>query len=701
MDRGFFRTVDRVQFFGLMFAVIVVPLVFFIGPQNIILFNILRLFFPRELLMQGNQKIVILKPLLAQLVMYVLFAFWLMEALEEGDFELVPDPLNGLLVLWLGWLVITTFFVSYFWYYSVEELGRFLAVFLLYFLVQKVIKNRQRLKIMLWVLFAVCAWTLVPGFFQSLKMPLYEWGRSEIPVVSTFGNKNFFAGFLLTTLPVIAGYILATKNWMLRGLFAALAAGHVCLLLATETRTALLGLNVAGVTFLVLTVIFIRGKQRIKLSGEKIIIMLLICLVFLGVAYLFIPQELVDDTLSLVDLQHGTQRVRWIMWAGASRAALDRPFTGHGHGTFQLVFPNYRPPFYHRFGVSHNTLHSHNEYLEVLMETGLVGLTLFLGTMVVFFLVIYRFLRRSESSFSGWLVIGMASAVAGVLAQNIASVNLRWMSSTFTFWLVVALASAAMRVASKTGKSGPQKIETAQPVKNRFFPEFSWKIIVHFIILVIVAVVASGFYRMMLADLKSKQSGARAGKARQGGFPAGWSLDGEAARVHSIFSLKGYPQTGYAYLTAARYKKIIERYDYLNRLPSNYAQIHNEIGHIHDNLNNRYRSLLHFEWATRLEDNLDNHLNLAGRYRGAGFKDRELYHSLYILRLGLENYLNYKHLQHLFLEKKDFESAGIYSKKREKEKKLIISNIRILEARWNYEKTRIVRLMTEYCNLRE
>ncbi|MFP4686484.1 MAG: O-antigen ligase family protein [bacterium] len=683
MNRGFSRTVDRVQFFGLLCAVIIVPLIFFIGSQNVLVYNFLRLIFPEELLAQGNQNIVILKPLLAQLIMYFLFALWLMDGFEKNKFKLVPDALNGPLVLWIWGLLLTTLFVSDFRYYSVEELGRYLAVFLLFFLVQKVISSRARLEWILWVLFAVCSWASLLGLLQYLDMPVYQWGRTPAPVVSTFGNKNFLAGFLLTTLPVIIGYILATKKWPVRIVLSVLALVQFYVLLATTTRTAFLGFLVVAVVFFFLAFRFIWQKEKIKVTRKKIIILLVICVVFFSAVYVFIPQNLIRDTLSLIDFQHGTQRVRWIMWAGSTRAALDKPLTGHGHGTFQLVFPNYRPPFYHRFRVSHNTRHSHNEYMEVLMETGLIGLTFFIGVMVVFGTVVYRFLHRNRSTFYRWLMIGMVSAVVGALAQNMASVNLRWMSSTFIFWLVIALASAAIRIASGIERNSKKRGKKSRLAGYKFMPEFSWKIAGHLVLLLIFCATTYGFYRLMMADFKLKQMDTMIRMAERNELS--WNRAarvGEEALKYNPYSLSTRYKLGYIYLSQGRHEDADRMYDILTDHAPNYAQIHNNIALINHNLNKPYLSLLHFEWATRLEDNLRNHINLVRRYNDRDLGQRKRYHGLYISRIGLENYLDYRHLQRRVLENKNYSGAASRSEDIFSDREQVLNIEQYLESDW-------------------
>lgn len=88
------------------------------------------------------------------------------------------------------------------------------------------------------------------------------------------------------------------------------------------------------------------------------------------------------------------------MWRGVGRSLIDKTnrkvegvkmtpiknfIIGNGIGTFQLIFPLYRPSEYHHCGVSHNTLHAHNEYLEVLAEEGVLGILVYLWIFIAFF----------------------------------------------------------------------------------------------------------------------------------------------------------------------------------------------------------------------------------------------------------------------------------------------------------------------------
>jgi O-antigen ligase/tetratricopeptide (TPR) repeat protein len=647
VNSRFSNAIDYVQYLGILLATILVPLVFYIG----------------------NQNIVILKPLTAQFIAFALFGLWLLDALERNEFELPETPLNKPIVLYMLWLVVTILFSSVFWYYSLEEMGRYLAMFLLFFLVQKTVRSRSRLRWALWVLFFVCFVATGWGFIQQLhqmdivQRTIVNWGRDVM--VSTFGNKNFFAGFLVLTAPVIFGYIWATRKWVIRGVLMVLFLAEFYILMATGTRTGFLGFWIGMGVFIFLVGRFIwLGNRMDKSERNRRLIVIGVAFVLLIIlAYLFIPQHLIDRLMGAFDLQRGTQRVRWIMWTGATRAATAAPVMGHGHGVFQLVFPNYRPTFYHRFRVSHNTRHSHNEFLEVLLETGLVGLSLFLLLFVVLGVVTYRFLKRSRSRFYNFLVIGLISGVAASLTQNFASVNFRWMSSTYTMWFLISLNFAVIRVASGMGESEDSGNNRGRIQGNyRWLPKVSWRTPIHFIIILGIGGIGYSFYRLVQADFHLKELNGLINLAESQRRNVSWDQAIQAGHEsirYSPFSLSTRYKLGFAYLQKGDYRRAFEQYDILTDMAPNYAQIHNNIALIHRRFEHPYRSLLHFEWATGLEDNHRNHLNLTRRYSQQGLSHRAAHHALYIPNLTREDHRDVFHV----LSTKDRQSLpGKYSR---------------------------------------
>lgn len=637
MSERLSRFIDRTQFLGFLCAIVLVPLVFNVQNQNIVL----------------------LKPILAQFIAFTLFALWIAESVERGTFRLVPTALDSPIVIYLLWIIATVFLNPKFLYFGLEELNRYLAVFLFFFLAQKTIRTHARLKWVLSILFAVCLVATGYGILQYLDVQLIDWGRDVL--VSSFGNKNFFAGFLVITLPVVLGYGFATPKLPIRIILFGLTGIQAFALLLTETRTGFLALLVAIALFVVLGIRFV-WWPRIEDKKTTLMVVAVGLLAFSVVIYALTPGDLFRRLSKAADLHQGTSRVRWIMWTGSSRAAIDRPITGHGHGSFQLTFPYYRPTMYHRFRVSHNTRHSHNEFLEILMETGTVGLSLFLLIFVVLGIVVFRFLKHNRSWFYQWLVIGLTAGVAGSLAQNFASVNLRWMSSTFLFWLVVSLIPATVRVASKAPSQFDEldRKTSGQSIRGskQLLPPLSWKTGVHLGIGLVLIGSFYGFYKMIMGDFKLKSANAliRFADRRRASWTEAEEEALEAVR-YNPFNLSARYKLGYVYLKQPNYRKALRAYNQLTDLAPNYAQIHNNIALIHRNFDRPYTSLLHFEWATILEDNFRNHMNLMRRHDDENLTNRSLEHGLSVNRIFYEDQRDVAHRNAIRLSQDKFHST--------------------------------------------
>lgn len=639
MTRGRLLTLlDRLQWGTIGAAITIVPLVFYVGNQNIVL----------------------LKPVLAQGLMVLGFGLWLVEAVERGRFRLPWTPINGPLVTYFLWVILTVLLSSQFWYFSLEELGRYTAVFLLFFLLVKVVRSRFRIRVILWLFFAVSVLVSLYGFLQYNDLGLINWGQSVM--ISSFGNKNFFAGFLVLSIPLVFGALLAFSKTPTRILLGALGAFQVYMLIATGTRTGMIGLLSGGLMFggLLLYKLGREGfpllNRRSLLTGGSVVLILAV------IGYGAAPSHLSRRVIEAFDLQQGTGRVRWIMWTGSARALEDAPVLGHGHGTFQQVFPYYRPTFYHRFRVSHNTRHSHNEYMEILMETGTVGLALFWLIMAVTGLVVYRFLKRHRGRFYPYLVIGAAGGITGSLGQNMASVNMRWMSSTLTFWLLVGLLFVAVRLGCGTDDDA----DPTEPI-GRARVGTGVRVLAHGTIALVILGAGYGLYRTVKGDLwLNRLNGYISLASRRGGYWRGAARAGEISLDYNPYSLSTRYKLGYVYLNQRRYREAARVYGNLTSLAPNYAQIHNNIAIIHRQMDRPYRSLLHFEWATLLEDNVRNHFNLVDRYTRAGRPDRAHYHALFVPHIRLEEMRDAVHVQSLRLGDRNFETARNKMKGRRK-----------------------------------
>ncbi len=128
--------------------------------------------------------------------------------------------------------------------------------------------------------------------------------------------------------------------------------------------------------------------------------------------------------------------------AGAAMAA-DDPWLGKGAGQFVIQFPRYKTEkHWERFNLLPPVItqwklipkQAHNEYLQALLELGVVGLLLFVAFWLMTGVAVVRRLRRLRRDSSFYLVLGAASGLAGVLANSLLTFPLQTVTSAMLTW---------------------------------------------------------------------------------------------------------------------------------------------------------------------------------------------------------------------------------------------------------------------------
>jgi O-antigen ligase len=140
------------------------------------------------------------------------------------------------------------------------------------------------------------------------------------------------------------------------------------------------------------------------------------------------------STLTVHDVSLGR---RVSMFRGAAHIFLDHPIMGCGLGTLVDVFPGYENAYDGRV-----VDHAHNDYIEGLAETGLLG-----GLCGIAFLwALYREGRKNftaeQGHFSRALHAGAIMAVCGLLLHSFVDFNLQIPSNALLFLLQAYLVTS-------------------------------------------------------------------------------------------------------------------------------------------------------------------------------------------------------------------------------------------------------------------
>ncbi|MCR4331135.1 MAG: O-antigen ligase family protein [Sulfuricaulis sp.] len=119
----------------------------------------------------------------------------------------------------------------------------------------------------------------------------------------------------------------------------------------------------------------------------------------------------------------------------------DYPLTGSGGGTFYTAFPKYRPGV-----ISAYSDFAHNDYVQIITDTGVIGLGL-LGLVVLWtFVIALRTLYERRDPLCRGIAFGTTMGIIAIMIHSWVDFNLQIPANAFTFVVLLALGWAAYSV---------------------------------------------------------------------------------------------------------------------------------------------------------------------------------------------------------------------------------------------------------------
>jgi O-antigen ligase len=355
-----------------------------------------------------------------QVALGVFIGFWVLRYVVDGKPPLYFSPalLSGISIFMLGaslslWTAYSTLAV-------LTELVKWVQMLLLVILVN----NLPRWE---WALGGIILSTglqAVIGVWEFLggsgAAHLWILDYRFFRAFGTFGQPNPFGAFMGMVLPLVLGTALGYL-WNARiarrrealwiGLSLAGFAGLIGLgLLASWSRGAWLGC-LAGITVVVWSL------PRPRWIGTAIVILGMI-----GMALLILtgamPQSLSDRLVGFTEDFAGFRDVRGVVinddnfavterlahWQAAIEMARTSPWIGIGFGNYETTYPNFA-----LINWNHALGHAHNYYLNLLAETGMIGLIAYLVMWGTIFILNGRLLSQVQD----WRGRGIAAGLLG------------------------------------------------------------------------------------------------------------------------------------------------------------------------------------------------------------------------------------------------------------------------------------------------
>ncbi len=396
-----------------------------------------------------NEELFEFNKMLVIYIFTILLVFlWFAKIILEKKVQFKKNPLNIPIFLFLLSQIVSTIFsihsrTSFLGYYTRFH-GGLLSTIAYSLLFLAIVNNFDLLQIRALLRSALISSILVSLYALPEKLGVSPsciilrqkfdvscWVQDvQSRVFATFGQPNWLAAYLTTLFPFSIYYYLfpikslrliskkTQKQFWLFSLIVIFIA-----ILFTQSRSGILAMMISVCLFAVF--LFKKSSisffSKISEQKQKIIrmlpkILVTITLLLIGVSFLllttpnnnktvglikekFLSQKTsADNTMNQGILITPSENIRLVVWKGAIKIWQRYPVFGSGPETFAYSYYLDRP-------IEHNILSewdflynkAHNELLNILANTGMVGVFSYLAVQVTTYLLVIKLLKKNKN----------------------------------------------------------------------------------------------------------------------------------------------------------------------------------------------------------------------------------------------------------------------------------------------------------------
>ena len=320
-------------------------------------------------------------------------------------------------------------------------------------------------------------------------LPLDQY-RQPSPI-STFGLSNFAAEYTIMALP--AGFILliTERRWM-RLLAAIPFLLALYYLIISKNRGGYMGFLFSftfGIGFMILK--FVKDRKVSSLTIAKYFIPSLIAFA-LFLAFHPSGKGAVSKFLTSFDLNHPTVQTRLHAWKSAFYMIKDHPLLGVGIANYEIYSWKYQTEKLERMTLATNTRvdKTHNEYLQLLSELGIIGFVLFMW----FLFEIGRSILNGISKGENYLyALAFGMGIIAILVDSLFAFPLQFPATVVHFWIYTGIIA----------KMDPynQPVKAMEPIYS-FFEKWKNFVVISLLFLSFICMVIFSYlsYNMVNAE---------------------------------------------------------------------------------------------------------------------------------------------------------------------------------------------------------
>ncbi len=332
---------------------------------------------------------------------------------------------------------------------TVTEGLKYVAYGALFFLTVQCFSHGQSLRQLAAVLvvfgFCLAVFAVVQDLTWNGKIYWFQELRFGSTVYGPYVNRNHYAGLMemLTAFPLVLSLnssFLPAKRALLA--FAAIVmAGTIFL---SGSRGGMIAFAIQ-VVFLALWLSARRSIRSLALSFVILLVLTVVLLLWLG------GDKVADRLATLRDpLNAETSGNRLTIARDSWNMIAQRPVAGWGLGVFPIAYPQYRSFFTTRF-----VNQAHNDYLQLLVENGALGLATGAWFLILLYRNGFRQLRRSRLSRAASSQLAALAGCTGIVVHSVSDFNLHIPANAVMFFVLCAVATNPV----ETDADGDRQVE--------------------------------------------------------------------------------------------------------------------------------------------------------------------------------------------------------------------------------------------------
>ena len=363
---------------------------------------------------------------------------WLLEGILNKNWQYYPSKLFIPLLFYICWNIIASSISPRPWHslwaLTDNEWPLFIMLWM-YFLVDEIEVLKRILH--LWLFSGAVAalygiWQMFSGYQLHRPDTLAPMGN-YFRAVGFNGFYLTFAGFIMSVFIVSLCLVFQSKENKHRWKYFLVALMSFWAVIGTFARSIWLSFAVFIPIFG-----FVKGKRLGSIITTVFLVVALLCLIF-------VPAIRDRAYSSIVPSENQT---RLNLWQTTIKISKDFPLTGIGEDNFDYYFDRYRVEGYYDV-----TGHPHNDYLTVLVSSGIPGLIAFLSILFVLLRTGFKTQNNSSNPFLKELALGGTLAVIGFMIGGLFQNYYGTFANCWGWWFMAGFIMTSARLTLKESQS--------------------------------------------------------------------------------------------------------------------------------------------------------------------------------------------------------------------------------------------------------